>query len=96
MAQGRVGDATNGILDDLGAQGARHIVLDLSALATVSPSAARAVSDVLEHAVDLGHRVRVVSGTPERSEQLWRMLSSHGTAELCPVYDSREEALALA
>jgi hypothetical protein len=96
MAQTRVGDATNGILDDLGAQGARHIVLDLSALAVITPSAARAVSDVLEHAVDVGHRVRIVSGTPERSEQLWRMLSSHGTAELCPVYDSREEALALA
>lgn len=96
MAQARVGDATNGILDDLGAQGARHIVLDLSPLASLTPSAARAVSDVLEHAVDVGHRVRIVSGTSERSEQLWRMLSSHGTAELCPVYDSREEALALA
>jgi hypothetical protein len=96
MAQGRVGEATNGILDDLGVQGARHIVLDLSSLSLLTPSAARAVSDVLEHAVDLGHRVRIVSGTPERSEQLWRMLSSNGTAELCPVYDSREEALALA
>jgi hypothetical protein len=96
MAQGRVGDATNGILDDLGAQGARHIVLDLSALAVITPCAARAVSDVLEHAVDVGHRIRIVSGTPERSEHLWRLLSSHGTAELCPVYDSREEALALA
>jgi hypothetical protein len=96
MARARVGDATNGILDDLGVQGARHIVLDLSGLASLSPSVARAVSDVLGHAVELGHRVRIVSGTPERSEQLWRMLSSSGNAELCPVYDSRDEALALA
>lgn len=96
MAQARVADATNGILDDLGVQGARHIVLDLSGLTVITPGAARAVSDVLGHAVDLGHRVRIVSGTPERSEQLWRMLSSNGAAELCPVYDSREEALTLA
>jgi hypothetical protein len=96
MAQGRVGDATNGILDDLGVQGARHIVLDLSGLVALTASVARAVSDVLGHAVELGHRVRIVSGTPERSEQLWRMLSSSGNAELCPVYDSRDEALALA
>jgi len=96
MAQSRVGEATNGILDDLGVQGARHIVLDVSGVSVLSTSAAHAVSDVLNHAMDLGHRMRIVSGTPDRSEKLWRLLSSSGMAELCPVYDSREEALALA
>jgi hypothetical protein len=96
MAQARVGEATNGILDDLGVQGARHVVLDLSGVNALSPSAANAVSDVLNHAMDLGHRMRIVSGTPDRSEKLWRMLSGSGMGDLCPVYDSREEALALA
>jgi hypothetical protein len=86
--------ATLDLLRDLWGQGPRQIVIDLSGVDRISPSAARAVSTVRTEATAGGHRVRIVTGTRERSEQLWDLVNGNGNPEHCPLYETQDEALA--
>jgi len=86
--------ATLDLLRDLWGQGPRQIVLDLSGVERITPSAARAVTAVRTEAMAGGHRVRIVTGTRERSEQLWDLVNGNGNSEHCPLYETQDEALA--
>jgi hypothetical protein len=87
-------EATLDLLRDLWEQGPRQIVIDLTGLDRISPSAARAVSTVRAEAAAGEHRVRIVTGSRERSEQLWDLVNGNGSSGHCPLYETQDEALA--
>jgi hypothetical protein len=94
LSRGSLEEATLDLLRDLWAQGPRQLVLDLTGLDRISPSAARAVAAVRTEALPGGHQVRVVAGSRERSEQLWDLLNGNGASERCTLYETQDEALA--
>jgi hypothetical protein len=94
LSRGPLEQATLDLLGDLWRQGPRQVVLDLTSLERISPSAARAVALVRAQAATGGHRVRVVAGTRERAEQLWDLLNGNGDEAHCPLYETQDEALA--
>jgi hypothetical protein len=89
----RVARATCEILTDLGDQGDRHVLLDLTQVPVISAGAAAAVAEVRTHARDLRHTLRLVSGTRQRSQELAQFLGGNGDGS--HVFDSRETALAV-
>jgi MFS superfamily sulfate permease-like transporter len=90
----RVARSTCEILNDLGDQGERRVLLDLSQVPLISAGAAAAVAEVRGHARDLRQTLRVVSGTRQRSQDLAQFLGGNGHGEGSPVFDTRETALA--
>jgi STAS domain len=94
LSHGAVEEVTLDLLRDLWGQGPRQIVIDLSGVERISPSAARAVISVRAEATSGGHRVRIVTGTRERSEQLWDLVNGNGNPEHCALYETQDEALA--
>jgi hypothetical protein len=92
LSQDGLAEGTLELLRDLCEQGPRKIVIDVSGLDRISPSAARAVATLRDAARAGGHRLRVVAGSRERSEQLWDLLNGNG--DHCPLYESQDEALA--
>lgn len=90
----RVARATCEILNDLGDQGERRVLLDLTQVPVISAGAAAAVAEVRSHARDLRQTLRLVSGTRQRSQELAQFLGGNGHGDGSPVYDSRETALA--
>jgi hypothetical protein len=90
----RVARATCEILSDLGDQGERRVLLDLTQVPTISAGAAAAVAEVRSYARDLRHSLRLVSGTHQRSMELAQFLGGNGNNEGSHVFDSRETALA--
>ena len=89
----RVARATCEILNDLGDQGERRVLLDLTQVPVVSAGAAAAVAQVRGYARDLCQTLRVISGTRQRSQDLARFLGGNGHGEGGQVFDSRETAL---
>jgi hypothetical protein len=90
----RVARATCEILNDLGDQGGRRVLLDLTEVSLISAGAAAAVAEVRGHARDLRQTLRLVTGTRQRSQELAQFLGSNGHGEGSHVFDSRELALA--
>ena len=89
----RVARATCEILNDLGDQSERRVLLDLTQVPAVSAGAAAAVAQVRGHARDLCQTLRVISGTHQRTQDLARFLEGNGHGEGGQVFDSRETAL---
>jgi hypothetical protein len=94
LSRSALEQATLDLLRDLCGQGHRQIVIDLTGLDRIAPSAARAVAAVRSETVAQGHHVRVVAGSRERSEQLWDLLNGSSSGERCPLYETQDEALA--
>jgi hypothetical protein len=90
----RVARATCEILNDLGDQGERRVLLDLTGVPLMSAGTAAAVAEVRNHARDLRQTLRLVSGTRQRSHELAQFLGGNGHGEGSHVFDSRELALA--
>jgi hypothetical protein len=90
----RVARATCEILNDLGDQGERRVLLDLTQVPLIPAGAAAAVAEVRTHARDLRQSMRLISGTRQRSQELSQFLGGNGHGEGSHVYDSRETALA--
>ena len=90
----RVARATCEILNDLGDQGERRVLLDLTQVPLISAGAAAAVAEVRTHARDLRQTLRLISGTRQRSQELAQFLGGNGHGEGSHVFDCRETALA--
>jgi MFS superfamily sulfate permease-like transporter len=88
----RVARATCEILSDLGDQGERRVLLDLTQVPLISAGAAAAVAEVRTHARDMRQTLRLISGARQRSQELAQFLGSNGDGG--HVFDSRETALA--
>jgi hypothetical protein len=90
----RVARATCDILNDLGDQGERRVLLDLTQVPAISAGAAAAVAEVRSHARDMRQTLRLISGTRQRSQDLAQFLGGNGHGDGGQVFDSRETALA--
>jgi hypothetical protein len=90
----RVARATCEILNDLGDQGERRVLLDLTGVPLMSAGTAAAVAEVRSHAHDMRQTLRLISGTRQRSQELAQFLGGNGHGEGSHVFDTRETALA--